>query len=105
MFLLLNKELLLNMVLKAVEEMNDHLDDEIPIQEGENAPIYEYLDSFGLVSLLVCIEQAIEDECNISLDLASLDHINEQNSPFKTVETLVNYILEVSKSYALTSSN
>ncbi|UTR16853.1 acyl carrier protein [Salipaludibacillus sp. LMS25] len=96
----MNKQLIINIVLECVEEINHILEDPIPVQEGELAYLYDWgygnLDSFSLVSLLVCIEQALEDQLHLKLDLVNLNNIADQNNPFRTVATLVNYISDLS---------
>lgn len=105
----MNKQLIINIVLESVEEINHILEDKIPVQEGEYAYLYDwshgYLDSFSLVSLLVCIEQAMEDQLNMKLDLVNLNHLADQNNPFRTVESLVNHIIDLSNVNDLKNEN
>ncbi len=51
----------------------------------------------GLVNLLVCIEERIEDEYNLSVTLADEKAMSRKNSPFRTISTLCEYINEVIK--------
>jgi acyl carrier protein len=50
------------------------------------------LDSLGLVTLIVDLEQRIEQEYDLSLTLASDRAMSQKNSPFLTVATLAEYI-------------
>jgi acyl carrier protein len=50
------------------------------------------LDSLGLVTLLINIEQKIESEYGISLTIADEKAMSEQNSPFKTIGSLVSFL-------------
>jgi acyl carrier protein len=52
------------------------------------------LDSLGLVNLIVAVEQRLEDELGITLVLADEKALAQKNSPFRTVATLVDYILQ-----------
>jgi D-alanine--poly(phosphoribitol) ligase subunit 2 len=52
------------------------------------------LDSLGLVNLIVAVEQRLEDELGITLVLADEKAMAQKNSPFRTVATLVDYILQ-----------
>ncbi len=52
------------------------------------------LDSLGLVNLIVAVEQRLEDELGITVVLADEKAMAQQNSPFRTVATLVDYILQ-----------
>jgi D-alanine--poly(phosphoribitol) ligase subunit 2 len=49
------------------------------------------LDSLGLVSLIVSLEQAIEDECGVSISLADERAMSETRSPYRTVGSLAEY--------------
>jgi acyl carrier protein len=55
---------------------------------GENGT----LDSVGLVNLIVATEQRIEEDFGIPISLADERAMSQENSPFRTVDTLVNYI-------------
>ncbi|MFD2670124.1 acyl carrier protein [Marinicrinis sediminis] len=83
-------------VLAAVEECNEHLEPSIQVDEHGNGFLYGregVLDSVGLVSLLVMVEQQIEEELNISLDLTSGEqNLNQKNSPFATIHQFVDYL-------------
>lgn len=50
------------------------------------------LDSLGLVTLLVDLEQQIEEKYNIAITLADDRAMSQESSPFKTVQTLSGYI-------------
>jgi acyl carrier protein len=53
------------------------------------------LDSMGLVNLLVCIEERVEDEYDVSITLANEKAMSRKNSPFKSILTLCEYVKEV----------
>ena len=55
---------------------------------GDNSP----LDSLALVSLIVAVEQNIEDKFDISITLADERAMSLENSPFRTVGSLADYI-------------
>ena len=50
-------------------------------------------DSLGVVSLIVAVEQAIEDNYNISITLADEKAMSQKHSPFGTVGSLADYIM------------
>jgi D-alanine--poly(phosphoribitol) ligase subunit 2 len=85
--------------LNAQQEMN-HLEDlnrETPLfgQRG-------ILDSLGLVTLVVAVEQAIEDEFGVSVSLADEKAMSQRNSPYRTVASLAEYagrVLEAEMSH------
>ena len=50
------------------------------------------LDSLHLVSLLIAIEREIDDATGVSLTLANERALSMKESPFRTIESLANYI-------------
>lgn len=84
-----------NIIFKTIGELNETLKNKIPLDKGLDIPIFGgkgYLDSLGLVNLLVSIEQNIEDEFDINLTIADERAMSQRNSPFRTIGTLVKYI-------------
>ncbi len=82
-------------VFATIEEFNGIYEQKIPLQLGEDTPLYGkegMLDSLGLVSLIVMIEQAIENELEVSLILADEKAMSQETSPFLKVSLLVDYI-------------
>ena len=49
------------------------------------------LDSMGLVTLIVAVEQEIEDRFEASAGLADEKAMSQANSPFRSVATLADY--------------
>ncbi len=49
------------------------------------------IDSIGLVTLLVDLEQTLEDEWEVSITVADERAMSQRHSPFRTVETLAAY--------------
>jgi acyl carrier protein len=49
------------------------------------------LDSMGLVTLVVAVEQAIEDELGVSVSLADARALSQKASPYRTVGALADY--------------
>ena len=55
---------------------------------GDNSPI----DSLALVSLIIAVEQSMEDEFGITITLADERAMSLDNSPFRSVGSLADYI-------------
>lgn len=53
------------------------------------------LDSMSLVSMIVAVEQDIEDEFDVQITIADARAMSQKNSPFRTIGTLIEYINEV----------
>ena len=90
-----NKDKILEAVYDAIREVNEQVDEEqqlelssetILVGDGSN------LDSIGLVSLIVTAEQNIEDMFGLSLTLADEKALSQEQSPFRTVGSLVDYV-------------
>lgn len=88
------KDKIVDIIISAANELNE--EEEISISEelspatrlfGENG----VLDSMGLVSLVVAVEQAIDEEFNASVSLADEKALSQKNSPYRTIETLAEY--------------
>lgn len=52
------------------------------------------LDSMGLVQFIVLVEEQIEDKTGLELTLASDKAMSRKSSPFRTLQTLAEYIDE-----------
>lgn len=50
------------------------------------------LDSIGLVSLLVAVEQAVEDAFEVSITIVSEKAMSQERSPFRTIGSLVDWV-------------
>jgi len=83
----------------------DSLDEILSLMEEKDRPQIENLDestyllghravvdSLGLVSLIVDIEQKISDDYGISLIIADKRAMSQEKSPFRTVGTLADYV-------------
>lgn len=91
------KERILTVLAKVVHELNEQLKDKIAAERGQAAPLYGekgVLDSLGLVTLIVAVEQAIEEELGVTITLTDEKALSQRNSPFRTIGTLVEYIEE-----------
>lgn len=51
-----------------------------------------HLDSVGLVSFIVALEEAVEEDYGVSLDLTDEKAFSQERSPFRTLGSLADYI-------------
>ena len=89
----MDKNEILHIVEKAVREITD--DQSVAINNqtvllGNDAVV----DSMGLVNLIVDIESALAEK-DFEVSLTSEKAMSQRNSPFRTVETLTDYIKEL----------
>lgn len=85
---------LINIILDAVNEINKTVEAKPSIELRENYPLFGSqggMDSISLVSLIVTVEQHIEDEFAVSIILANEKAMSQRNSPFLTVGTLAQF--------------
>ncbi|MCF6243224.1 MAG: hypothetical protein L3J74_18040 [Bacteroidales bacterium] len=81
----------------VIEAVKGYIDDEnVPVNAetvllGNNAVV----DSIGLVNLIVDIESALAEK-DIEVTLTSEDAMSRRKSPFRSVDTLSDYIIELS---------
>jgi len=90
------KQELVKLIIQVAEEMNATAtqDRQIDVDKGSEAPLYGKdgtLDSLGLVSLVVTVEEAIEDQYDALVVLADEKAMSQRSSPFLTIGTLAQY--------------
>ena len=87
---------LLGLLTLHFEEINEQID----LSEGEQTKLFGgdgILDSLGLVSYIVNVEEALEDEYGVSVILADEKAMSRRTSPFSRISYLVDYIIELIK--------
>jgi D-alanine--poly(phosphoribitol) ligase subunit 2 len=80
----------------AIEEINEQLPPHQKIKADRSTQLFGkqgVLDSLTLVQLIVAAEQEVQDTLNIAITLADERALSQKNSPFKSVESLANYIV------------
>ncbi len=90
------KDIVMQKVLEAVEELNLQLEDDQQIAVAAETVLFGKggkIDSLGLVNLIVILESLIVDEFDRQISLADERAISQTHSPFRTVQSLADYIL------------
>jgi acyl carrier protein len=85
------------LIYAAIDEYNEGLPEGHGLAKCPDAPLYgpgSHLDSLGLVSLVVTVEQAVAEEYGREVPLANDRTLSRQGSPFRTVRTLADFIVE-----------
>jgi D-alanine--poly(phosphoribitol) ligase subunit 2 len=85
---------ILDLVMQAIAELNPTLPDPVKVESGEAAALYGrtgVLDSLALVTLVVALEQLIEEEYDVSVALADERAVSQSSSPFRTIGSLASY--------------
>lgn len=92
------KERIMKVLNSAVDEVNAMLE-----RPAEFAPDMKLIgsqgqyDSMALVSLIATVEDLLVDEFDKQVMLVNEKAFSKGNSPFYSIETLCNYILELLK--------
>ena len=84
------------LVLEAVRSVNLVRTAEARLDVSPDAPLFgpgSPLDSLGLVSLLIDIEEALQ-RCGYDMTLSDARAMSQRHSPFRNVPSLVSYIME-----------
>jgi len=98
----MEKPAILELVLNAIEMTNNMREEDRQIPKSETTELYGAngnLDSMGLVAFLIDIEESLLDE-DIQITLSDERAMSQSKSPFRNVETLINYIDELIKEIA-----
>jgi len=88
----------LKVVYAAIDEVNESLpaDEQVPKDEGTILVDKSGgLDSLVLINLVGEIEDRVEDDFDASITIANEDAMSQENSPFKTVGSLVDYVCKL----------
>lgn len=94
----IERENIINLLLTTLEAHFDEINESVDLTEKENVKLFGgdgLLDSIGLVSYVVEVEEKLEDEYDISVVLADEKAMSRRTSPFARISYLADYILEV----------
>ena len=89
------KDRIIDTILTTIKDYNDGLPENSHISQSLDSTIYggdSTLDSLGLVSFIVGLEQNIEDEFNQSISLADEKAMSEKSNPYRNINSLADYI-------------
>ena len=82
-------------IVEALVELNEELENENLNNPTSETKLYGgsgALDSLALVSLITDLEERMSDEFKKDIILADEKAMSQRTSPFRSVETLTNYI-------------
>ena len=85
---------ILDVIYKSIDKINE-MNEKYTLSKKIDEPLIgpsSNLDSLGLVNLIVNIEQNIEDEFSVSVTLADEKALSQERSPFRTIDSLADYI-------------
>ena len=94
----IERENIINLLLTTLEAHFDEINESVDLSVREDIKLFGgdgLLDSIGLVSYVVEVEEKLEDEYDISVVLADEKAMSRRTSPFARISYLADYILEV----------
>jgi len=96
---MLKNERIHEVVFRAIDEVNLQFSKEQQIERSLDTVLFGEsgnLDSLGLISLLVAVEEEIEKEFHVMVNLAVDESaMSEKASPLSTIATLISHISEL----------
>lgn len=87
-------EKLVGLIVNAIKELGEQDHVELPAELTPATPLFGeagFLDSMSLVSLVVAVEQSIEDEFGKAVSLADEKALSRHSSPYRTIGSLAEY--------------
>ena len=91
-----NKAKIIKIIFTSIDEINKILPNEQQLEKTNDTILFGdsgKLDSIGLINLIVAIEERIQDEFDVLITLADERAMSQKSSPFKTIGSLVDYIV------------
>jgi len=91
----ISKEQVTALVYRAVDEINGELTPEQQLTKNPATVLFgteATIDSMGLVSFIVAVEEQLSEELGLSMTLADDKAMSMERSPFKTLATLIQYV-------------
>lgn len=94
----MNRADVTKLILDQIDEYNEGMEAEDKISKKLDAQIYgsdSSLDSMGLVSFIVGVEEKIENIYNTPIALADEKAMSQKNSPYSSINALTDFILKI----------
>jgi hypothetical protein len=86
------------LVHRTVDELNQELEDDAKLDRSVETVLYgkgATTDSMTLVSLIVAVEENVRRELGLSLTLANEKAMSMERSPFRTLDSMIGYVLDL----------
>ena len=102
-----NQEKITTAVYGAVDELNRQLPRGAQIEKSPDAPLYGAggkLESLDFVTFIMEVEERIKAEFGLDITIADENLLSKEKSPFSSLHTLIEYLEELLKQEAGSSS-
>ncbi len=87
-------------IYEAVDEVNEQLPEDQALEKSPDTVLLGEsgkLESIDLVNILVATEENIEEAFDTPISITDERAVSEKNSPFKTIDTLCDFISNLLK--------
>ncbi len=79
--------------IETINEQKENIDDKLELAEDTRLfGKQSRLDSLGLVTLIIELEERLSDEVGLEVSIADEKAMSQSRSPFRDVKSLVDYI-------------
>ncbi len=95
------KEKINKIILDSLQEFNEEVDEDKQLEVSENTILLDKkgkLDSLDFVTLVIIIESNIFNQLDKSITIVNEKAFSKKYSPFKDVESLIEFIVELLES-------
>ncbi len=95
-----DRERILKAVYEAIDELNSQLPPGVSIEKSLDATLYGpsgKLESLDFVTLVMEVEEKMKAEFGVDITIADEHLLSKEQSPFSSVQTLIEYLEEVLK--------
>lgn len=96
------KSQIVDIICRAIAAENELRTSPIDVSQGEATPLYGpegKLDSLGLVSVIVEVEQLLTQKMGMSVVLVSDRAMSARSSPFATIGSFADYVISSSEAH------
>ena len=90
-----NHERITQLIFSGLDEINFQLEPDKVLEKSLDTVLFgksAKLDSMALVTLIVAVEEKVEEEFGVLLTIADERALSQKNSPFRTVTIFADYI-------------
>lgn len=94
----ITRKKVLNIIENAIREVSESMDKDLSDILSEGTRIFggdSPFDSMGVVNIIIRVEEGILEIYNVSVSLADERAMSRSRSPFRSIGTLADYIMEV----------
>jgi hypothetical protein len=92
------REHIVDLVYRTVDEVNEELEGDVKLDKDPASVLYgrgARIASMALVSFIVAVEDNLRAQLGLSVTLANEKAMSMERSPFKTLGSLIDYVVEL----------